>query len=559
MPLDLHPKAHRAAAFPAIRHARRGDRSRLAQAPWPIHSVAADAEELRRQHQVGLRADRSRALLFSPRKQARRVKRRRRTRRDVCGDDRALSRGTASSTRPRISRRGIGSGSSSCSIAWRVVEAEGASPCSAPKRAGESPATRSPHRLNSIGGPSAVRLVGVEGLTLRIRESDILDGSPVLDREAVRPLCRQPSRRPAPGGLHPSPIRSPPTPVSLERRRARRPSSSSRAASICAPRRGAPSRWAPRRTPTGGSVEGNDAERRGDQLVVKDQRPTGGLAVELRVILVTWSHQGIAPRELALSRLSDLGARALPSPSVQGVPRALRRTLVSSMSGRISTKPAARAIKTSPSSSTRSWRRATIKGASDIHLEPKRGAAMLVRLLGSTAPMVEDAAFAGGDGRGAGRLPGEGARADGTSPSAASSGRAAHRRRPCRARASTFAPRASRASSERRSSCGSSSAKSSLASTSSGSTRKSALRVREIVRRPAERARRHQGPSTGSGKTSTLYSFMQLLDTARVNVMTLEDPVEVDIAVDQRRGTHTCGRASPSPRSLRAIPRKTWT
>src|ERR1700722_17440789 len=53
------------------------------------------------------------------------------------------------------------------------------------------------------------------------------------------------------------------------------------------------------------------------------------------------------------------------------------------------------------------------------------------------------------------------------------------------------------------------------------------VRVREIVRRP-------QGfvvtcGPTGSGKTSTLYSFMQLLDTSRVNVMTLEDPVEVDL------------------------------
>ncbi|MGO8994500.1 MAG: GspE/PulE family protein [Polyangiaceae bacterium] len=62
-------------------------------------------------------------------------------------------------------------------------------------------------------------------------------------------------------------------------------------------------------------------------------------------------------------------------------------------------------------------------------------------------------------------------------------------------------------------------------------------RVREIVRRP-------QGfvvtcGPTGSGKTSTLYSFMQLLDTTRVNVMTLEDPVEVDIATINQGQTHT--------------------
>jgi general secretion pathway protein E/type IV pilus assembly protein PilB len=37
------------------------------------------------------------------------------------------------------------------------------------------------------------------------------------------------------------------------------------------------------------------------------------------------------------------------------------------------------------------------------------------------------------------------------------------------------------------------------------------------------------GP-TGSGKTSTLYAFMQLLDAASVNVVTLEDPIEVELA-----------------------------
>jgi general secretion pathway protein E len=61
-------------------------------------------------------------------------------------------------------------------------------------------------------------------------------------------------------------------------------------------------------------------------------------------------------------------------------------------------------------------------------------------------------------------------------------------------------------------------------------------RVREVVRRP-------QGfvvtcGPTGSGKTSTLYSFMQLLDTARVNVMTLEDPVEVDVTSINQGQTH---------------------
>ncbi len=40
--------------------------------------------------------------------------------------------------------------------------------------------TRSPHRPNPIG-LSVVRLDGVSGLTLRIRDLDILDGTPILD------------------------------------------------------------------------------------------------------------------------------------------------------------------------------------------------------------------------------------------------------------------------------------------------------------------------------------------------------------------------------------------
>jgi general secretion pathway protein E/type IV pilus assembly protein PilB len=37
------------------------------------------------------------------------------------------------------------------------------------------------------------------------------------------------------------------------------------------------------------------------------------------------------------------------------------------------------------------------------------------------------------------------------------------------------------------------------------------------------------GP-TGSGKTSTLYAFLQLLNAASVNVVTLEDPIEVELS-----------------------------
>ncbi len=56
----------------------------------------------------------------------------------------------------------------------------------------------------------------------------------------------------------------------------------------------------------------------------------------------------------------------------------------------------------------------------------------------------------------------------------------------------------------------------------------SAMRMmREIVRRP-------QGfvvacGPTGAGKTSTLYALLQLVDTRRVNVVTLEDPIEVEL------------------------------
>jgi len=52
-------------------------------------------------------------------------------------------------------------------------------------------------------------------------------------------------------------------------------------------------------------------------------------------------------------------------------------------------------------------------------------------------------------------------------------------------------------------------------------------RVREIVLKP-QGFLVTCGP-TGSGKTSTLYAFMQLIDTARVNVVTLEDPIEVEL------------------------------
>lgn len=57
---------------------------------------------------------------------------------------------------------------------------------------------------------------------------------------------------------------------------------------------------------------------------------------------------------------------------------------------------------------------------------------------------------------------------------------------------------------------------------------KTRARVREIVSRP-QGFIISCGP-TGSGKTSTLYAFLQLIDTSRMNVVTLEDPIEVELA-----------------------------
>jgi tRNA (adenine37-N6)-methyltransferase len=56
-------------------------------------------------------------------------------------------------------------------------------------------ATRSPHRPNPIG-MSVVRLEGVDGLTLRIRDADMLDGTPVLD---LKPYVAYTDAHPAAG------------------------------------------------------------------------------------------------------------------------------------------------------------------------------------------------------------------------------------------------------------------------------------------------------------------------------------------------------------------------
>ncbi len=51
--------------------------------------------------------------------------------------------------------------------------------------------------------------------------------------------------------------------------------------------------------------------------------------------------------------------------------------------------------------------------------------------------------------------------------------------------------------------------------------------VREIVARP-QGFLITSGP-TGAGKTSTLYSFLRLIDVRSTNVMTLEDPIEIEL------------------------------
>jgi general secretion pathway protein E/type IV pilus assembly protein PilB len=61
-------------------------------------------------------------------------------------------------------------------------------------------------------------------------------------------------------------------------------------------------------------------------------------------------------------------------------------------------------------------------------------------------------------------------------------------------------------------------------------------RVREVISRP-QGFLVTSGP-TGAGKTSTLYAFLQLIDTTRMNVMTLEDPVEVEIPQITQGQTH---------------------
>jgi tRNA-Thr(GGU) m(6)t(6)A37 methyltransferase TsaA len=70
-------------------------------------------------------------------------------------------------------------------------------------------ATRSPHRPNPLG-LSAVRLERVEGLTLHLRDVDMLDGTPVLD---IKPYVAYTDAIPAAGAGWLADAAAPPDPV----------------------------------------------------------------------------------------------------------------------------------------------------------------------------------------------------------------------------------------------------------------------------------------------------------------------------------------------------------
>ncbi len=84
--------------------------------------------------------------------------------------------------------------------------------------------------------------------------------------------------------------------------------------------------------------------------------------------------------------------------------------------------------------------------------------------------------------------------------------------------------------------------------------------LRELVDRP-QGFIVASGP-TGAGKTSTLYSCIGLLDTRRVNVITLEDPIEIEMAsITQGQTNVKAGFtfASASARSCAKIPTSSWS
>ena len=71
--------------------------------------------------------------------------------------------------------------------AWRPTARPPVAPAEGPERVGVF-ATRSPYRPNPIG-LTCVRLLGVEGLRVRVAEADLLDGTPVLDLKPYVPAA----------------------------------------------------------------------------------------------------------------------------------------------------------------------------------------------------------------------------------------------------------------------------------------------------------------------------------------------------------------------------------
>ena len=71
--------------------------------------------------------------------------------------------------------------------AWRPTARPPVAPAEGPERVGVF-ATRSPYRPNPIG-LSCVRILGVEGLRVRVAEADLLDGTPVLDLKPYVPAA----------------------------------------------------------------------------------------------------------------------------------------------------------------------------------------------------------------------------------------------------------------------------------------------------------------------------------------------------------------------------------
>jgi tRNA-Thr(GGU) m(6)t(6)A37 methyltransferase TsaA len=168
-------------------------------------------------------------------------------------------------------------------------------------------ATRSPHRPNPIG-LSAVRLVGVEGLTLRIRDLDILDGSPVLD---LKPYVPYADAFPDAGSGWLETVSDPiaPTPVDWsDDARAQLDWLAARGVALREPVESAlalgPEPNAYRRIRRVASSGGEGDAR---ELAVKEWRirfaTVGGGGAG--GILVTSIHSGYRPKELALREVSD--------------------------------------------------------------------------------------------------------------------------------------------------------------------------------------------------------------------------------------------------------------